>query len=389
MTQELQFWKGEKTLAGVLMLNILFPGLGLVYAGGLKWAWALPVILTFLFWVVIDAPRDNVVTLISLASFLTSLLGCGMVGLARLERSLRVGNPGPNTSDLASRFGNGQISHSAVAALDTLEEKVRKADEQLRLARPDDDQRAEKKTISDLKDMQLPKPTPIIEERPQPLVRDTPHSQDQSKHGKLTLPPDKDAVPREPATPEPTYFAPPVERPFESPVKPEIDLSVEENFAPPAEAQSEFAKSEFTPPVEDNFSEPIFTLGVDTELPPSALDGSSESTKGDTVADQKFALSIAQSPEQVQKFFDKLGETVGTSYQQERLSKPSFDISFPSFESPNFSFDFSSALNSDFSSIAGTNQGEPDQPVDTDKCQRCGAIKQTDFSFCLGCGISF
>jgi hypothetical protein len=95
-------------------------------------------------------------------------------------------------------------------------------------------------------------------------------------------------------------------------------------------------------------------------------------------------------PEQVQNFMGKLGDTVGTTYQQEPVATPSFDLSFPQFEAPKFSFDFSSALEN-FSSgttFAAEKKEGPSQSSQ-DECQRCGSAKQSDFAFCLGCGISF
>lgn len=99
----------------------------------------------------------------------------------------------------------------------------------------------------------------------------------------------------------------------------------------------------------------------------------------------------AQAPQQIEHFFQKLGDTVGTSYQQEPFSKPSFDISYPAIEPPDFSFDFSAALQTDFSSPVGSSEkpeSKPENPQE-EQCHRCGSARHSDFSFCLRCGLSF
>lgn len=362
--------------------------------------------------------------------------------------------PGPNTRDLADSFGKGHGKGAAIAALDTLEQKVKKADEILKATRALELENARQK--QKVENLELPEPTPIVEQRPASLAREVPHfigdnatfSPGEEQNSLILKTPETsfESAPKAEAKPEEVVFdfsqSAPLLEVFSAvdsddasstssdPASPAFNpsLGAELNssgfdFTPQPETQntsgstrseqSEYSNLQSAPQL-DSLSSSLepqsdvldfnATNSLEMGAPPSISSESappndlsfslprsaSELQKGDNVpADAKFALEPAQSPEQIKQFFEKLGETVGTSYQQEPLSKPSFDISFPSFESPNFSFDFSSALSSDFLSMSGSQPESDENKPNKDNCKRCGVAKHADFTFCLGCGISF
>ncbi len=87
---------------------------------------------------------------------------------------------------------------------------------------------------------------------------------------------------------------------------------------------------------------------------------------------------------QVLGFMQALGDTVGTSYQQTPYPQPSFDFSYQRFEAPNFTFDFTGALEEPQSTSSSQKQMDLKE-----NCPNCNSPKQPEFSFCLGCGVSF
>ncbi|MBX9669694.1 MAG: zinc ribbon domain-containing protein [Candidatus Obscuribacterales bacterium] len=87
---------------------------------------------------------------------------------------------------------------------------------------------------------------------------------------------------------------------------------------------------------------------------------------------------------QVQGFMQTLGDSVGTSYQQTPYPQPSFDFSYQRFEAPNFTFDFTGALEEPQSTSSSQKQNNA-----KGDCPNCKSPKQPEFSFCLRCGVSF
>ncbi|MCA9804506.1 MAG: hypothetical protein KC777_21195, partial [Cyanobacteria bacterium HKST-UBA02] len=73
----------------------------------------------------------------------------------------------------------------------------------------------------------------------------------------------------------------------------------------------------------------------------------------------------------VKKGPDPLAAGLGTDF---------YNFELPSFET-DFKFDFGNSLE-----LGKTQSGAP---AGQDHCQRCGASVQTDFAFCLSCGLSF
>ena len=458
-----EFWKRRNTIRGVLIFNALLPGLGAIYAGGGRSVVALsPFLLMFVVSLIFG---DSFITSWCIGWFWFSVIGCSIVLIKRVD--IGVPAPGPNTRDLADSFGKGHGKGAAVAALDTLEQKVKKADEILKATRALELENAKKKDT--VESLELPEPIAIVEERPASLAREVPHFigdkgtfNPGEKQDSLIL-----KAPEISSEATPTAETRLAERQFETaPSEPAMEVfkaidsddfvsttgalstgdaisasgddSASPSISPSHNTELTTSGFDFSPqretpdlagaispePTEysslqssiqsDSLSSSLepqsdlldFNATNSPEMgaplatsfestPPNDLSfsltrSSSELQKGDNVpADAKFALEPAQTPEQIQQFFEKLGETVGTSYQQEPLSKPSFDISFPSFESPNFSFDFSSALSSDFSSMSGLNPEPDENSSNKDSCKRCGVAKHADFTFCLGCGISF
>lgn len=454
--------KDREKITAVLLLNAVLPGLGLWYAGG--WIWA---IATWPLWLLVSSGLllgFPVFAVWFLSWFLSSVLGCGIV-LEKSRGSKQIKLPGPNTRDLADSFNKGHGKGATTSALDTLEQKVKKADELLKATRQLEIENSRHSKAPRVEKYDLPEPTAIVEERPASLAHEVPHFNQgldklslkketdevvwNSPKPSLESAPLAEANPKGPysnfAQPEPVLpdysstFSTPVEQ-----VLPQPDADSSASLEPqPSESFSSFptpvelgtgfdfspqpGSQNVTPPTESEFAQPqsvqlprafdssqkssesrtdqVFDFNITNAGPsdfglnappndlsfalPSQPGPGTPTQKSDSVAEEKFALEPAQTPEQVQKFFEKLGETVGTSYQQEPLSKPSFDISFPTFESPNFSFDFSSALSTDFSSMIGSPPESSDETPPKDSCKRCGVAKHADFTFCLGCGISF
>lgn len=407
MDSLVEFWQGRKTVKGVLIFNTMLPGLGLIYAGGAIWTLAVGPAWVVLFYGLPILSPGSWINTYSLFWFGFSLIGSAIVWLRHGQGTAELGRPGPNTRDLSSHFGKGEGKGVTISALDTFEQKVKNADEFLKATRALELENAKQKPKTELVE-----PKPVAEERHLSLACETPQSEleqsDFESESQLGLEFAQDV-----SQFEPIKIAPPAElhslpsfhesRAGEPLALPSEPNRFETSFAPEQVAQlvtepvsqlsvdqsPDFQPTDVAPPAD--FSPSFHEASFGDSLPPASSDISSSvlEEKSIQVDDEESALASKHSPEQVQRFVEKLGETVGTSYQQEPLSKPSFDISFPSFEAPQFSFDFSDALASDFLSISGSGKDEHGKQLSEDNCLRCGTIRHSDFSFCLGCGISF
>ncbi|HEY9678410.1 MAG TPA: hypothetical protein V6C76_10395 [Drouetiella sp.] len=81
------------------------------------------------------------------------------------------------------------------------------------------------------------------------------------------------------------------------------------------------------------------------------------------------------------------GEPAGSTSNQTN----SFDFSHSNlgnFEIPKFEFSFSDPLQSTTASLSG-GATEPAAGAVSDKCPKCGELKNSNFSFCLACGQTF
>ncbi len=120
------------------------------------------------------------------------------------------------------------------------------------------------------------------------------------------------------------------------------------------------------------------------------------SGKSELPSDSASAESVptTASESQVQGFMQTLGDTVGTTYQQTPFPQPSFDFSFQRFEAPNYTFDFTGALEQPHSTEAleqshSTSSSSAKSSTAKENCPHCNSPKHPEFSFCLRCGVSF
>lgn len=97
-----------------------------------------------------------------------------------------------------------------------------------------------------------------------------------------------------------------------------------------------------------------------------------------------FFNSLSEEDRKVTEFVDKLANTIGSATSPQPTIDSSFEFSIPNFES-SFSFDFSNAL----SDVAAEKDTASTASKGSKHCQRCGSDRQSEFSFCLKCGISF
>ena len=350
------FHNERKSVVQVWLLNLVpFLGLGTLYATGGKF---LPLLATvwayqFFAWNWSKTFSDkiemefHVYIVLSIVGTLVALTH--NASLSYRKRMAANSQSRKNISNMA-----GKVGHHAIEAgdgndprpLETLERKVREAEQAIK----------RKQTYEMSKQAPKPVENSLICEPAQPTVEPAPDVQK--------------------SEPEPSIF--------DTHYTPE-QLAELENYSAHTESETPEAPVSFEPvpePVPEYKPTPavasIFESRIETPAAPP----------------QPEPAAVLQTEERVQEFVSKLGDTVGTSYQQEPLTKPSFDLSFPAFEQPRFSFDFSSALSSDpmsfspdSSSTVPSTESKPN--VNPQHCPRCGSAKQSDFSFCLRCGISF
>jgi len=347
------FENEKKEVRPVWILNLVpFLGLGTFYAAGSK---ILPLMICvwiyeFLIFCTPVGSFGRIESAFQLYCFL-SLIGTVVVMAHNhnLEKRMNAARPGniASLSDSVAATGRLGKPEGDVQALDTFARKVRDAEKRMKtgeFAAPKQELAPEASEAVSLPSRQEPVP-----------LRDEPIS-----------------VPRH--RPDLYYqFAPENVEPARS----------EETFCAPVEDEVQLEQ-----PTVSSFQE-YETLGAAeaiVEPLPAAVTPDVMPVEPEPVP----STTAAHSEQQVQGFIDKLGDTVGTSYQQEPLAAPSFDLSFPKFEAPTFNFDFKSSFAAEPTSALFTtekNESKSNTPAET--CQRCGSAKQSDFSFCLSCGISF
>lgn len=161
-----------------------------------------------------------------------------------------------------------------------------------------------------------------------------------------------------------------------------LESSVPDNVMPNVSFESSFNSNL------DEVSSNLSVAGLDTPFEASAM--STVPTSSATFASSLesnsstgFTDFLTEKDRKVTDFVDKLANTIGGATAPQPTVDSPFEFSLPDFES-SFSFDFSNAL---------ADVAEKDTANTASKsskhCQRCGSDRQSDFSFCLKCGISF
>lgn len=162
-----------------------------------------------------------------------------------------------------------------------------------------------------------------------------------------------------------------------------LESTVSESVAPTVSFESSF-KSELEPST-------LSVAGLDTPFEATSMSNSTSSMPtGTTSSVPAFETAsvtdytdfLSEKDRKVTDFVDKLANTIGSASAPQPTIDSAFEFSIPNFES-SFSFDFSNAL-SDVAEKDTANAAKGSK-----HCQRCGSDRQSDFSFCLKCGISF
>lgn len=178
----------------------------------------------------------------------------------------------------------------------------------------------------------------------------------------------------------------------ESTERPAPELAPEsvaaDNVAPTVSFESS-CKSEL-----DEVPSTLSVAGLDTPFEATSMSNdTTSSSTGTTSFVSGFEPSatdytdfLNEKDRKVTDFVDKLANTIGSASAPQPTIDSAFEFSLPNFES-SFSFDFSNALadgtekDTTYEANAGAKSSK--------HCQRCGSDRQSDFSFCLKCGISF
>lgn len=139
----------------------------------------------------------------------------------------------------------------------------------------------------------------------------------------------------------------------------------------------------------DDIPATLFVAGLDTPFATSATFDSPAAPSGngpsfEASSSTGFFNFLSEEDREVTEFVDKLANTIGSATSPQPAIDSSFEFSIPNFES-SFSFDFSNAL----SDVAAEKDSAGTASKGSRHCQRCGSDRQSEFSFCLKCGISF
>lgn len=167
-----------------------------------------------------------------------------------------------------------------------------------------------------------------------------------------------------------------------------LESTVSENVAPTVPFESSF-KSEL-----EEVPSTLSVAGLDTPFEATSMSNGTTSLSTGTTgfvpgfepSATDYADFLSEKDRKVTDFVDKLANTIGSASAPQPTIDSAFEFSLPTFES-SFSFDFSNAL------ADGTEKDKSYEANAASKsskhCQRCGSDRQSDFSFCLKCGISF
>lgn len=202
----------------------------------------------------------------------------------------------------------------------------------------------------------------------------------------------------EPGEPDPAYIFEPEPEPEPEPPEPEPEPAPIYSFeAEPEPEPSYIFETEPEPEPEPAEPAPIYSFEAEPEPEPSCVFETEPEAEPEPLKVEMLESALSSPGEKsgnghqdaaglrdlepypadaapaspVKKAPDPLAAGLGSDF---------YNFELPSFET-DFKFDFGNSF--DLGKI------QTGAPAGRDHCQRCGASVQTDFSFCLSCGLSF